>query len=118
MKKQYLVRCEKLEVRSRDKRFYCGIRHSAFRVLGLSFSNLLLLLLALQMGCSEGPVVRIGDVAQDFTLPSLTGEEVTLSQFKGKNVLSFFGPKDASFAKQKTLFMSTTFISGVRKKTL
>jgi peroxiredoxin (alkyl hydroperoxide reductase subunit C) len=35
--------------------------------------------------------VKIGDPAPDFTLPSITGEEITLSQFKGKKhvVLSF-----------------------------
>jgi peroxiredoxin (alkyl hydroperoxide reductase subunit C) len=35
--------------------------------------------------------VKIADPAPDFTLPSITGEEITLSQFKGKKhvVLSF-----------------------------
>ncbi len=35
--------------------------------------------------------VKIGDPAPDFTLPSIQGKEVTLSQFKGKRnvVLSF-----------------------------
>ena len=35
--------------------------------------------------------VKIGEPAPDFTLPSITGEEVTLSQFKGKKhvVISF-----------------------------
>ena len=35
--------------------------------------------------------VKIGDPAPDFTLPSITGEEITLSQFKGKKhvVISF-----------------------------
>ena len=35
--------------------------------------------------------VKIGDVAPDFTLPSVSGEEVTLSQYRGKKhvVISF-----------------------------
>ncbi len=35
--------------------------------------------------------VKIGDLAPDFTLPSLSGEKVSLKQFKGKNnvVISF-----------------------------
>ena len=35
--------------------------------------------------------VKIGDPAPDFKLPSITGEEITLSQFKGKKhvVISF-----------------------------
>jgi len=35
--------------------------------------------------------VKIGDLAPDFTLPSVSGEEITLSQFRGKKhvVISF-----------------------------
>jgi peroxiredoxin (alkyl hydroperoxide reductase subunit C) len=35
--------------------------------------------------------VKVGDLAPDFTLPSVSGEEVTLSQYRGKKhvVLSF-----------------------------
>jgi peroxiredoxin (alkyl hydroperoxide reductase subunit C) len=37
--------------------------------------------------------VKVGDSAPDFTLPSLTGEKITLSQFKGrKNVVLSFVP--------------------------
>lgn len=37
------------------------------------------------------PKLKVGDPAPDFTLPSLSGEKVTLSQFQGKKnvVLSF-----------------------------
>jgi peroxiredoxin len=39
------------------------------------------------------PKIRIGDKAPDFTLPSLSGGEVTLSQFRGKkNVVISFIP--------------------------
>jgi peroxiredoxin (alkyl hydroperoxide reductase subunit C) len=37
--------------------------------------------------------VKIGDVAPDFTLPSVSGEKVTLSQYRGKkNVVISFVP--------------------------
>jgi peroxiredoxin Q/BCP len=39
--------------------------------------------------------VNVGDLAPDFTLPTQTGEEVSLSQFRGKkNVVLYFYPKD------------------------
>ncbi len=43
------------------------------------------------------PKVNVGDKAPDFTLPSQTGENVSLSQFLGKkNIVLFFYPKDES----------------------
>ncbi|RXZ00384.1 thioredoxin-dependent thiol peroxidase [Fictibacillus sp. S7] len=38
--------------------------------------------------------VAEGEKAPDFTLPASNGEEVTLSDFKGKNVVLYFYPKD------------------------
>jgi peroxiredoxin Q/BCP len=39
--------------------------------------------------------VNVGDQAPDFTLPSQTGEDMSLSQFRGKkNVVLYFYPKD------------------------
>jgi peroxiredoxin Q/BCP len=38
-------------------------------------------------------MLKIGDKAPDFTLPSDDGEEVSLEHFKGKRVLIFFYPK-------------------------
>lgn len=38
--------------------------------------------------------VEKGKPVQDFTLPSNTGESVTLSEYKGKNVVLYFYPKD------------------------
>ncbi len=41
--------------------------------------------------------MRVGDKAPDFTLPSQTGESITLSQFFGeKNIVLYFYPKDKS----------------------
>ena len=41
--------------------------------------------------------VRVGDRAPDFTLPSSTDENVTLSQFFGKrNIVLFFYPMNES----------------------
>jgi thioredoxin-dependent peroxiredoxin len=39
-------------------------------------------------------VVREGEPAPDFTLISDAGEPVTLSSFKGRNVVLFFYPRD------------------------
>jgi peroxiredoxin Q/BCP len=38
-------------------------------------------------------MLKIGDKAPDFLLPSDEGEEVSLGTFKGKRVLIFFYPK-------------------------
>ena len=39
--------------------------------------------------------VKVGDKAPDFTLPSQTGDNVTLSEYLGKkNVVLYFYPKD------------------------
>ena len=37
---------------------------------------------------------RAGDVAPDFRLPSTRGKEITLKQFRGKDVILYFYPKD------------------------
>ncbi len=39
--------------------------------------------------------IKVGDVAPDFTLSSQTGEQVTLSDYRGKQaVVVYFYPKD------------------------
>lgn len=38
---------------------------------------------------AEKPTVRIGDLAPDFTLQSLDGREIRLSDYRGKRVLLF-----------------------------
>ena len=42
---------------------------------------------------SEG-ILKVGDIAPTFELPSETGEKVKLSDFRGKRVVLFFYPKD------------------------
>ena len=37
---------------------------------------------------------RVGDVAPDFRLPSTRGKEITLKEFRGKDVVLYFYPKD------------------------
>ena len=42
-------------------------------------------------------VIKVGDKAPDFTLPSQMGDNVTLSEFFGKkNIVLYFYPKDES----------------------
>ena len=38
--------------------------------------------------------VEIGKVVEDFTLPNQAGEEISLSDYKGKYVVLYFYPKD------------------------
>ena len=37
---------------------------------------------------------KIGDTAPDFRLPSTRGKDVTLKEFKGRDVILYFYPKD------------------------
>ena len=38
--------------------------------------------------------IEIGKSAPAFTLPDQNGEKVSLKEFKGKNVILYFYPKD------------------------
>src|SRR5690625_7356036 len=38
--------------------------------------------------------IEVGQKAPNFTLENETGEEVSLSDFKGKNIILYFYPKD------------------------
>jgi thioredoxin-dependent peroxiredoxin len=38
--------------------------------------------------------VEVGKVVKEFTLPNQNGEQVSLSDFRGKNVVLYFYPKD------------------------
>ena len=79
----------------------------------LYFYLLFSLFILMQVACSEAPVVKIGDVAQDFTLPTLSGEEVTLSQFKGKNVFIFFWTQGCVFCQTDNIVhVNEIFLKG------
>lgn len=74
----------------------------------------------------SGP--KIGDMAPDFELPSHEGGTVSLSQFRGKNVVLYFYPKDntsgctleaESFRDRKKEFEELdTVILGVSKDSI
>ncbi len=38
-------------------------------------------------------MLKVGDKAPDFTLPSQTGDSVSLKDFKGKTLVLYFFPK-------------------------
>jgi len=38
--------------------------------------------------------LKVGDKAPEFTLPSSTGEKISLKSLRGKNVVLYFYPKD------------------------
>jgi cytochrome oxidase Cu insertion factor (SCO1/SenC/PrrC family) len=56
-------------------------------ILGLLFS------VGHGTGVQVAAALEVGDKAPDFTLPSTTGEKISLSQFRGKKVvlLEFYG---------------------------
>ena len=39
-------------------------------------------------------LLQTGSIAPDFTLPSQEGKNVSLSDFKGQNIVLYFYPKD------------------------
>jgi hypothetical protein len=61
-------------------------RRNSFLVLGL-------LLFGLFATARVSSALDVGDKAPDFTLPSTTGEKISLSQFRGKKLvlLEFYG---------------------------
>ena len=61
---------------------------------GMRFVVVLLACLAMTVAGSPGAVaLEIGDRAPDFTLPSTTGENISLAQFRGRKavLLEFYG---------------------------
>ena len=47
--------------------------------------------------------LEVGDVAPDFTLPGTSGQNYTLSQFRGQTVVLVFYPGDATMVCTKQL---------------
>ena len=61
-----------------------------------SASKLLLvgvLLAGVLVGAGVAPALEVGEEAPDFTLPSTLGEEISLRQFRGKQLvlIEFYG---------------------------
>jgi len=64
---------------------------SANRIKSLLLSGVLLA--GVLSGAHLATAVEIGDKAPDFTLPSTTGKDISLSQFQGKQfvLIEFYG---------------------------
>jgi cytochrome c biogenesis protein CcmG/thiol:disulfide interchange protein DsbE len=70
--------------------------------LGFFFILLLLFFLG---GCGKEPAAKIGDVAPDFTLPTLGGQEITLGQYNGKNIFLLFWTQGCVFCQTRGIIM-------------
>lgn len=70
----------------------------------LGFFFILLLLFSLS-GCGKEPAAKIGDVAPNFTLPTLDGQEIALGQYKGKNIFLFFWTQGCVFCQTRGMIM-------------
>ena len=68
------------------------------------FFLILLFLLSLG-GCGKEPMAKIGDVAPDFTLPTLGGQEITPGQYKGKNIFLLFWTQGCVFCQTRGIIM-------------
>ena len=66
---------------------------------------IILLSLPYLWGCQKEPVVKIGDVAPDFTLPTLDGQNITLSHFKGKNIFLLFWTQGCVFCQTRSIIL-------------
>jgi len=66
--------------------------------------TILLSLLSLG-GCQKEPVAKIGHIAQDFTLPGLDGQQITLSRFRGKNVFLLFWTQGCVFCQTRNIVL-------------
>lgn len=60
--------------------------------------------------------LAVGDKAPDFTLPSTTGEMVSLRQLRGKKVVLFFYPKDDTSGCTKEACSFRDNLARVRSK--
>ena len=56
-------------------------------------------------GCGKEPAAKIGDVAPDFSLRTLEGQEVTLSQFKGQNIFLLFWTQGCVFCQTRGIIV-------------
>jgi peroxiredoxin len=54
-------------------------------------------------GCAGEEKARIGDVAQNFSLPDLTGRVISLDRFQGQNVFLFFWTSGCVFCQTRQI---------------
>lgn len=62
-------------------------------------------------------MVKVGDVAPDFSLKDQSGKIVKLSSFKGKKeVVLFFYPKGESFVEVRDSLLRWSIVEKVKKR--
>jgi hypothetical protein len=59
----------------------------AKRLGGLCLLGVLMIVVWAGLGAGVATALEIGEQAPDFTLPSTTGEKISLSQFRGKKLV-------------------------------
>ncbi len=78
------------------------------------FSSLALLLCLFSLwACEKRDSAKLGDIAKDFSLQTLEGQQVSLSQFKGKNVFLLFWTQGCVFCQTRNILMvNDIFLEG------
>ena len=64
-------------------------------------------------GCSKEEPRKIGQVIPDFTLEELRGRQISLSEYKGKNVFIFFWTEGCVFCQTNNIIIvNDVFLKG------
>ena len=78
-------------------------REKRMRGTNWLFPILILISIFSLWGCEKEPVANLGDAAQDFTLPTLDGQPITLSQFRGKRIFLLFWTQGCVFCQTRSI---------------
>ena len=62
-------------------------------------------------------MVTVGEMAPEFTLEGSNGEQVRLADFRGKNVVLYFYPKDMTCGVQLKRVISVILMDYFKRRT-